>query len=82
MMVTCAKLRAEGYGCLMLMGLFTWLILMRGTASRADTASSLLVSPDSHDFGVVKRLGGQVHTRFMVHVQGDTPIKIRRIWTS
>ena len=82
MMVTCAKLRAEGYGCLMLMGLFTWLILMGGTAARAGTESSLLVSPDSHDFGVVKRLGGQVHTRFMVHVQGDTPIKIRRIWTS
>jgi hypothetical protein len=82
MKVTSAKLRAEGYGCLILMGLFTWLILMGGTTARAGTESSLLVSPAFHDFGAVKRLGGEVHTSFMVHVQGDTPIKIRRIWTS
>jgi hypothetical protein len=82
MKVTNAKLRAAGYGCLILMGIFTWLILMGGMAARAGTESSLLVSPASHDFGAVKRLGGQVHTSFMVHVQGDAPIKIRRIWTS
>jgi hypothetical protein len=82
MKVTSEKLRAEGYGCLILLGLFTWLILMEGTVARAGTESLLLVSPGSHDFGAVKRLGGQVHTSFMVHVQGDTPIKIRRIWTS
>ena len=82
MTVTRAKICGEGYGCLILMGLFTWLILMGGTAARAGTESSLLVSPGSHDFGAVKRLGGQVHTSFMVHVQGDAPIKIRRIWTS
>jgi hypothetical protein len=76
------KLRAEGYRRLILVGLLTWLILMGGTAARAGTESSLLVSPGSHDFGAVKRLGGQVHTSFMVHVQGDVPIKIRRIWTS
>jgi hypothetical protein len=82
MKVTSGKLRAEGYGCLILLGLFTWLIPVGGTAARAETESLLLVSPGSHDFGAVKRLGGQVHTSFMVHVQGDTPIKIRRIWTS
>ena len=51
MTVTRAKFRAEGYGCLILMGLFSWLILMGGTAARAGTESSLLVSPGSHDFG-------------------------------
>jgi hypothetical protein len=82
MQVTRGKLRAEGYGCLILLGLITWLILMGGTATRAGTESLLLVSPASHDFGPVKRLGGEVHTSFMVHVQGDAPINIRRIWTS
>ena len=82
MRVTRKKLRAEGYGYLMLLGLCTWLILMGGTAAGAGTESLLPVSPGSQDFGAVKRLGGQVHTSFMVHVQGDAPIKIRRIWTS
>jgi hypothetical protein len=82
MQVTREKLCAEGYRCLILLGLFSWLILMGGTATRAGTESLLMVSPGSHDFGAVKRLGGQVHTSFMVHVQGDAPIKIRRIWTS
>jgi hypothetical protein len=82
MTVTGEKLRTEGYGFLIFIGLFTWLILMGGTAARAGTEASLLVSPGSHDFGTVKRLGGHVHTSFIVHVEGDNPIKIRRIWTS
>ena len=82
MKVTREKLRAEKYGCLMLLGLCTWLILMGGTAARAETESLLLVSPGSHDFGAVNRLGGHVHTSFMVRVQGDSPIKLRRIWSS
>lgn len=82
MRVTREKLRTENYGCLVLLGLCIWLILMGGTAAGAETESLLLVSPGSHDFGEIHRLGGDVHTSFMVHVQGDRPIKIRRIWTS
>jgi hypothetical protein len=82
MKVTREKLCTEQYRCLMLLGLCIWLMLMGGTAARAETESLLLVSPGSHDFGAVNRLGGHVHTSFMVHVQGDRPIKIRRIWTS
>jgi hypothetical protein len=82
MTVTGERLWAERYRCLILIGFCTWLILMGGTAARAGTESSLLVSPGSHDCGTVKRLGGHVHTSFIVHVEGDNPIKIRRIWTS
>jgi hypothetical protein len=82
MKLTRETLRAEEYKCLMLLGLCTWFMLMGGTAARAETESLLLVSPGSYDFGEIHRLGGDVHTSFMVHVQGDRPIKIRRIWTS
>jgi hypothetical protein len=51
-----------------------------GASGAADSA--LQVSPLLHDFGAVGRLGGQVHTSFIVHNQGETPITIRRIWTS
>jgi hypothetical protein len=71
-----------GYRRLILLGFLAWLILIGGITARAATNSALRVSPLSHDFGAVRRLGGEVHTRFMVHVQGDAPIKIRRIWTS
>jgi hypothetical protein len=76
------KLSTEGYGSLIFVGLFTWLMFVGGTSARAATDSALRVSPESHDFGAVKRLGGDVHTTFAVHNQGETPTKIRRIWTS
>jgi hypothetical protein len=64
------------------MGLFTWLMLLGGMEATGATDSALQVSPVFHDFGVVKRLDGEVYTTFTVHNQGDVPIKIRRIWTS
>ena len=76
------RLMAEEGKCLILISLLTWILLMGGMCARAATDSALRVSSETYDFGAVKRLGGEVHTSFMVHVQGDTPIKIRRIWTS
>ena len=82
MTVALNRLMAEEGRHLILISLLTGIILIGGMSARAATDSTLRVSPESYDFGVVKRLGGQVHTRFMVHVQRETPIKIRRIWTS
>jgi hypothetical protein len=62
--------------------LCAWLLLFGGPGARAGTAAALRVSPASHDFGAVKRLGGEVETTFALHNQGDSPLKIRRIWTS
>ena len=73
---------ARGYGRLLFIGCFLWPILMGGTGASGATSSALQVSPRFHDFGTVKRLGGEVQTTFMVHNQGNAPIKIRRIWTS
>jgi hypothetical protein len=67
---------------LICIGLFTWPLLLGGVGAGGATDSALQVSPAVHGFGAVKRLGGQVHTSFIVHNQGETPIKIRRIWTS
>jgi hypothetical protein len=71
-------------GCrrLICIGLFTRPLLLGGIRASGATDSALEVSPAFHDFGAVKRLGGQVHTSFIVHNQGEAPINIRRIWTS
>jgi hypothetical protein len=82
MQVTRERSWAKGRGCLIFIGLFTWSILLGGIGDSGTTDSALQVSPVFHDFGPVKRLGGEVHTTFVVHNQGDTPIIIRRIWTS
>lgn len=55
---------------------------MGGIGASGATDSALQVSPKFHDFGAVKRLGGEVQTTCMVYNQGHAPIKIRRIWTS
>ena len=62
--------------------LLSGLLLVTSIAGSVAEDSALKVSPDSHDFGPVKRLGGQVHTTFTVHNQGAAPLHIRRIWTS
>jgi hypothetical protein len=69
-------------GGVIFLGLCAWLLLFGGPGARAGTAAALRVSPESHDFGAVKRLGGEVETTFALHNQGDGPLKIRRIWTS
>jgi hypothetical protein len=76
------RFRPLRYGRLILTILLSWLMLIAGMAGRGAAASTLKVSPQSYDFGEVKRLGGQVHTTFMVYNQGNAPIHIRRIWTS
>ena len=73
---------AKGFGCLIFIGLFTSSLLLAGMEARGAMDSALQVSPVVHDFGAVKRLGGRVYTSFIVHNQGETPINIRRIWTS
>jgi hypothetical protein len=82
MQVTRERPWTKGFGRLICIGLFTWLLLLGGMGVSEAMDSALQVSPLLHDFGAVKRLGGQVHTSFIVHVEGDTAIKIRRIWTS
>ena len=82
MQVTRERSWAEGCGRLIFIGLLTWPILLGGMRASGATDSVLQVSPVFHDFGVVKRLGGEVYTSFIVHNQGETLIKIRRIWTS
>jgi hypothetical protein len=67
---------------LILISFLTWILLVGGVYAAAATDSTLRVSPETHDFGAVKRLGDQVHTSFTVRVEGSTPITIRRIWTS
>ena len=69
-------------GCLVLIGVFTWPVLFGGVGASAGPGASLQISPESYDFGEVKRLGGQVQTTFVIRYQGGTPLKIRRIWTS
>jgi hypothetical protein len=82
MKVTRERPWAKWFGRLIFIGLGAWLILMAVVGTSGATGSALQVSPLLHDFGAVKRLGGEVQTIFMVHNQGDAPIKIRRIWTS
>jgi hypothetical protein len=67
---------------MMLLGLLLWPLSHGVQEVRAATDATLQVTPHAHDFGVVKRLGGEVHTTFTVRNQGEAPIKIRRIWTS
>jgi len=67
---------------IILLGCFLWSLPLGMIEVNAATDSALQVTPHAHDFGPVKRLGGQVHTTFRVHNQGDSPLTIRRIWTS
>jgi hypothetical protein len=71
-----------GLGLVLLIGLAAWPLLWREDQARAGTEVGLQVSPASYDFGRVKRLGGVVQTTFTLHYQGETPLTIRRIWTS
>ena len=82
MRATRGRFRPLGYGRVILTVLLSWLVLIAGMAGSGAAASTLKVSPQSHGFGAVKRLGGQVHTTFMVHNQGNAPIRLRRLWTS
>jgi hypothetical protein len=74
--------RWAGLGSVILIGLVMWPLLWRGAWARAGTETDLTWSPTSHDFGRVKRLGGAVQTTFTLHYQGETPLTLRRIWTS
>jgi hypothetical protein len=71
-----------GLGSVILIGLVAWLLLWGRAGARAGTEAGLQVSPASYDFGRVKRLGGVVQTTFALHYQGETPLTVRRIWTS
>ena len=71
-----------GMGSVILIGLVAWPLLWGGAGARAGTEAGLRVSPASYDFGRVKRLGGGVQTTFTLHYQGETPLTLRRIWTS
>jgi hypothetical protein len=82
MRATHEEYRPLGHGQLTITILLSGLLLITSIAGSGAEDTTLKVSPDSYDFGPVVRLGGEVHTSFMVYVQGDAPIKIRRIWTS
>jgi hypothetical protein len=74
--------RGRGLGTSLLLGLMAWLLIWGGAQARAGADAGLQVSPDSYDFGRVKRLGGLVQTTFTLHAWGETPLVLRRIWTS
>jgi hypothetical protein len=69
-------------GAMLLLGFVTWPLIWGGAPARAGTESDLQVSPVSYDFGRVKRLGGLVQTTFTLRARGETPLVLRRIWTS
>ena len=71
-----------GMGSVILIGFVAWLLLWGGAGASAGTEAGLQVNPASYDFGRVKRLGGVVQTTFTLHAQGETPLVLRRIWTS
>lgn len=71
-----------GIGSVILISLVAWPLLWGRAGARAGTEASFQVSPASYDFGRVKRLGGVVQTTFALHYQGETPLTLRRIWTS
>jgi hypothetical protein len=72
----------RGLGAMLLLGLVAWPLLWGGAQAGAGTEASLQVNPVSYDFGRVKLLGGLVQTTFTLHAQGETPLVLRRIWTS
>jgi hypothetical protein len=72
----------RGLEAMLLLGLVAWPLIWGGAQVRAGTEGGLQVSPASYDFGRVKRLGGLVQTTFTLHAQGETPLVLRRIWTS
>ena len=76
--------RGSGLGAVLLPSLVAcaWLLLWAPAPARAEAEAGLEVSPASYDFGRVKRLGGLVQTTFTLHAQGETPLVLRRIWTS
>jgi hypothetical protein len=67
---------------MLLFSFVVWPLIWRGAPAHAGTEAGLQVSPTSYDFGRVKRLGGLVQTTFTLHAQGETPLVLRRIWTS
>jgi hypothetical protein len=67
---------------MLLLGLVAWPLLWTPAPACAEAEAGLQVSPASYDFGRVKRLGGLVQTTFTLHAQGETPLVLRRIWTS
>ena len=67
---------------MLLLGLVAWPLLWAPALARAEAEAGLQVSPASHDFGRVKRLGGLVQTTFTLHARGETPLVLRRVWTS
>jgi hypothetical protein len=71
-----------GMGSVILIGLVAWPLLWGRAGARAGTEAGLQVNPASYDFGRVKRLGGVVQTTFTLLYQGETPLTLRRIWTS
>jgi hypothetical protein len=74
--------RGRGLGAMLLLGLVAWPLLWAPVLARAEAEAGLQVSPASHDFGRVKRLGGLVQTTFTLHARGETPLVLRRVWTS
>jgi hypothetical protein len=72
----------RGLGAMFLLGLVACPLIWGEAQARAETEAGLQVSPASYDFGRVKRLGGLVQTTFTLHVRGETPLVLRRIWTS
>jgi hypothetical protein len=71
----------KNIGRLMLISLCAWLLLL-GVVGAGTTSPPLQVSPELHDFGAVKRMGGKVQTTFTLRNQGETALTIRRLWTS
>jgi hypothetical protein len=72
----------RGLRAMLLLGLVAWPLLWAPTLARTEDAAGLQVSPPAYDFGRVKRLGGLVQTAFTLHARGETPLVLRRIWTS
>jgi hypothetical protein len=72
----------RGLGAMLLLGLSACPLIWGGAQARAATEAGLQVNPASYDFGRVKRLGGLVQTTFTLHARGETPLVLRRIWTS
>jgi hypothetical protein len=67
---------------MLLLGLLACPLLWVPAPTHAQAEASLQVIPTSYDFGRVQRLGGLVHTTFTLRAGGETPLVLRRIWTS
>ena len=72
----------RGLGAMLRLRLIACPLLWAPAPARAEAAATLQMSPASYDLGRVKRLGGLVQTTFTLHARGETPLVLRRIWTS